>query len=581
MVEANPQAVELNKVLQKTTIYSMLSGRGKAIFFPKKGILAQTADAKGKDLNATIGIALEEDLTPMRLKPLAKLTKKIDPKDAFPYAPSYGKQELREKWKEMIKVKNPSLKAEISLPIVTNALTHGLSMAGYLFVSPGDKIITPDLFWGNYKLILQNTYGAELDPFNTFKGNRFDLESFRNKLNEESEKKIILLNFPNNPTGYTISEAEAEEIVKIIKEAAEKSKIIVIIDDAYFGLVYKYGIYKESLFSKLADIHENVLAVKLDGATKEDYVWGFRVGFITFGIKNGNKDVYTALEDKASGAVRATISNASHLSQSLVLTAFSARNYVSEKEKKYNILKSRYDEVRRVLQDEKYSEYFTTLPFNSGYFMCIQLKDLDAERVRQLLLNKYSTGVISIDDKLRVAFSSINKDGISKLFENIYKACKEIKGSRITMDDSVINQENKEKLEVLNNPNVIKIIEKYVKHCNPSKVTVITDSKEDIDYVRNLSLENKEESKLKMEGHTIHYDGVEDQARDKANTKVLVEPGVKLSSYINQTNREEGLKEVLEYFEGSMDKLKSGEKKILLKGDQSFKKINLKKRFKD
>ena len=48
-----------------------------------------------------------------------------------------------------------------------------------------------------------------------------------------------------------------------------------------FGLVYENGIFKESLFSKLADLHENVLAVKVDGATKEDYAWGFRVGFIT------------------------------------------------------------------------------------------------------------------------------------------------------------------------------------------------------------------------------------------------------------------------------------------------------------
>ena len=47
----------------------------KTIFFPKKGILAQSDDAKGKRINATIGIALEENLTPMRLKPIAKLVK--------------------------------------------------------------------------------------------------------------------------------------------------------------------------------------------------------------------------------------------------------------------------------------------------------------------------------------------------------------------------------------------------------------------------------------------------------------------------------------------------------------------------
>ena len=440
MAEANPQAVELNEniLLNSKTVSELLSGRGKSIFFPKKGILSQSADAKGKKFNATIGIALEEDLTPMRLKPLAKLIKKLDPKDIFPYAPSFGKQELREKWKFMIKQKNPgfqtrlgesdaSSKEEFSLPVVTNALTHGLSITSYLFITPGDKIITPDLFWGNYKLIFSNTYGGILDTFQTFKEQEFNVQGLKDKLDEEGEKKIVLLNFPNNPTGYTLTEREVEQITNIIKNAAETKNILVIIDDAYFGLVYKEGIYKESLFTKLADLHENVLAVKLDGATKEDYVWGLRVGFITYAIKGGSKELYEALENKTAGAVRGTISNVSHLSQSLLLHTYSSNKYEKEKEKKYNILKQRYLEVKRVLQNEKYEEFFKPLPYNSGYFMCIKLKELDAEKVRQKLLEKYDTGVIALNNLLRIAFSALAKDQIQELFNNIYNACKEVK----------------------------------------------------------------------------------------------------------------------------------------------------------
>jgi aspartate/methionine/tyrosine aminotransferase len=429
MAEANPQAIELNENIQlnNKTVLELLSGRGKGIFFPKKGILAQAKDAKGKKFNATIGIALEEDLTPMRLKPLAKLTKKLDPKDVFPYAPSFGKQELRGKWKFMIKQKNLSIKEDFSLPVVTNALTHGLSIVSYLFVTPGDKIITPDLFWGNYKLIFSNTYGGILDTFQTFKEQEFNIQGLKDKLEEEGDKKIILLNFPNNPTGYTPTEDEVELIVQTIKQAAENKKILVIVDDAYFGLVYKQGIYKESLFSKLYNSHKNVLAVKIDGATKEDYVWGFRVGFITFGVKDGSKELYEALESKTSGAVRGTISNVSHLSQSLLLKAYNSSRYEKEKTKKYEILRQRYLEVKRVLQDEKYEEVFKALPFNSGYFMCIKLKDLEGEQVRQVLLEKYSTGVIAMKNILRIAYSSMSKEQIEDLFNNIYNACKEVK----------------------------------------------------------------------------------------------------------------------------------------------------------
>ena len=168
------------------------------------------------------------------------------------------------------------------------------------------------------------------------------------------------------------------------------------------------------------------MAVKVDGATKEDYVWGFRTGFITYAIKDGTEGLYTALADKTSGAVRGNISNAANISQSLVLKAFESPTYSAEKKEKYSLLKSRYDKVKEVLKDKKYAGCFEALPYNSGYFMCIKLKgDLDSEKVRQILLSKYSTGVIAIGSLLRIAFSAVAESNVSELFENIYSACKE------------------------------------------------------------------------------------------------------------------------------------------------------------
>ncbi len=428
----NPQAEELNSVIQHSSevVYNLLSRKGKAIYYPKKGILAQTADAKEKRINATIGAAVEDDGSPMRLKSVEKAIS-LNPLDVFPYAPSFGRDDLRAKWKELIAKKNPGLQGKtLSLPVVTHALTHALSMAAYLFIDEGDEIILPDLFWGNYTLLLANGYGAKLVTHNTFNENGFDVGAFREKVNEgEIGKKIIILNFPNNPTGYTPTVSEAQEIVSAIQEAAQRgNSMVVFIDDAYFGLVYESGIEQESLFSSLADVHENVLAVKIDGATKEDYVWGFRVGFMTFGIKRGSPDMYAALESKAAGAVRGSISNASNLSQSLLFSAYQSDSYESEKREKYELLKSRYEAAKKELAEHsEYAEYFTALPFNSGYFMCVRLqKGLDAEKVRQVLLQKYDTGVISLGTIIRVAFSAVAKGSISELYENMYLACKDI-----------------------------------------------------------------------------------------------------------------------------------------------------------
>ncbi len=428
----NPQAEALNATIQEKSnqVFELLSERGKEIFFPKKGILGQTAEAKGTKINATIGAAIEDDGTPMRLESIASKIN-MDPSRVFPYAPSFGRPDIRAKWKTMIYEKNPSLNnVELSLPVVTNALTHGISMAGYLFLDAGDEVIVPDLFWGNYNLTLANAYNAKLVKFNLFKNGGFDLEAFEEKLNEGGiGKKVIILNFPNNPSGYTPTDTEQSAIVAIVKAAAEKgNKIVTITDDAYFGLVYEEGIARESIFTELCTLHENVLAIKIDGATKEDYVWGFRVGFITYGIKGGDAELYGTLEAKTAGAIRGNISNSANISQSLLLEAFSSPEYAEQKEAKYDIMKTRYDAVKETLKEEEYKSYFTALPYNSGYFMCIKLADgLNGEEVRKVLIEKYSIGLISLGNVLRVAYSAVAATDVKEMFDGIYNACKDCK----------------------------------------------------------------------------------------------------------------------------------------------------------
>ncbi len=122
----------------------------------------------------------------------------------------------------------------------------------------------------------------------------------------------------------------------------------------------------------------------------------------------------------------------------------------------------------------------------------------------------------------------------------------------MNIDHSILSKENLEKLEYLNNSKVLKIVEDFTNLLKPSKVTVITDSQDDIDYVRELALRSGEERALSMKGHTIHYDGYFDQARDKDNTSILVTPDMKMSKVIKTKLRQEGVKEVLEIMDGAM-----------------------------
>ncbi len=430
----NPLAEELNEIIKKGNvhIYEMLSHLGKKLYFPK-GILSQGGEAKklANKYNATIGVATEGD-QPMYLPSAYRCFNEILPRELFLYAPASGIPELREKWKEKMLQENPQLQnKKFSLPLVTNALTHGLSLVADLFTNPHDKLILPDKLWGNYKLIfgVRKEVDIEYYPFYDENGG-FNLIGFRETLERCSSagKLIILLNFPNNPTGYSISKTEAKEIVEILHQIAKNGcNIIVVTDDAYFGLYYAEETLKESLFGYLANLDKRLLAIRLDGATKEEFVWGFRVGFITYGSADTPNELYAALEKKTMGAIRGNISNCPRPSQTVVLKTLESPTFRQEQQEKFKILKERALEVKRVLKNAKYTEVWNVYPYNSGYFMCLKLNTVNTEQLRQHLLKKYGVGVIAINETdLRIAFSCLEVNQIEDLFEIIYTAIKEL-----------------------------------------------------------------------------------------------------------------------------------------------------------
>jgi aspartate/methionine/tyrosine aminotransferase len=433
--EPSPLATELNATIarENPNVLAMLSDFGKRIFFPK-GILAQAAEAKqkGKRFNVTIGIAREAG-KPMFLPSVMKQLPGLAPADALPYAPATGHPELRKAWREGLLAKNPSLEGQsFSTPIVTSGVTHALSLTADLFIDPGDTILLPSMYWENYNLLFGVRFGARMETFPLFTTEGgLDVEGLRRALagRKGQPKTIVSFNFPNNPTGYAIRKQEADAVVEVLLEAAEGgTPLLVMCDDAYFGLFYGEDVLAESLFARVAGRHERLLAVKADGPTKEEYVWGLRTGMLTFGTKAAADDqaLYGALEKKVAGAIRSGISTCSTLSQSIVRRAMAEPAFGEESRQKQQTLERRARKVKEVLAASDYSDVWEAYPFNAGYFMCLQIKK-DAETLRTHLLDKYGIGVIADGaHDIRVAFSGVEEEEIPELFETLAKAAREL-----------------------------------------------------------------------------------------------------------------------------------------------------------
>jgi aspartate/methionine/tyrosine aminotransferase len=435
----NPLARELNAEIEAHApeILGMLSALGRRLYFPK-GILSQAAEAKQKAhrFNATIGIATEKGRA-MHLASVHSQLSGISPDDAYSYAPAAGRQALRERWREKQLEENPSQRGKaVGLPIVTSALTHGLSIVGDLFVGAGDVIVLPDQIWGNYRLTYEVRLGARIASFPFYAGKGFNCAGFAQALAAEArgrEKLVVLLNFPNNPTGYMPTEAEGRALVAALAAQAERgTKLVVALDDAYFGLFYHLGgeSMTESLFGRLANLHPNLLAIRLDGATKELFVWGLRCGFLCFGPGRaaGAERVCAALESKVKGAIRGAVSNSPQLSQTLVEHALASSSVDAERKEKREILRVRAQKVYEVANAPRYRESWEVYPFNSGYFMCVKLKGVEAEALRVHLLERHQTGLVATaKHDLRVAFSCLEVEQVEPLFETVHRGVQELR----------------------------------------------------------------------------------------------------------------------------------------------------------
>ena len=422
-------AVKLNDTLKGTCAYDLLSDYGLRMYVPK-GIIVQSSEAKekAKKHNATIGVAMENGSAMYYPGMKAQFADTMKVGEIFPYAPMGGVLALRNAWKADMEKKNPLLEEKItSLPVVTNGLTNALSIVCSLFLETGGDVVLPDMYWENYNLILDEQRQANKILFPIFKGDGFNVEGLDYALTSADDCVMVLLNFPNNPTGYTPTEKESDEIIAVLKKHADNGqKIVLVCDDAYFGLFFDDGPCRQSLFAKACGLSRNILAIKCDAATKEEMVWGFRVAFVTYGGTDFTDAQYDALVQKTMGAIRGSLSSCSMPGQNIILKGMTDPNHDSDRANGVQKIGERYLKLKETLKKYADNEALKPLPFNSGYFMSFWCK-ANAEELRKYLLDKYQTGIIRSDDHhIRIAFSSVDVQNIEDLVDTVYKAASEL-----------------------------------------------------------------------------------------------------------------------------------------------------------
>jgi len=453
--------------LEKSPLWNAFSDYGKSIFQPN-GVFYWSGRAK-KEANiiGTIGAILgpenelenvESDKTITFYVPMIKDVVTCDPQMIVPYTPITGNPELRKIWRDWIiyKGKNsrnlPSgqvdLTGKLTLPVVVPGLSFGIFAATRLFVNSGEEIIAPNKFWDNYVAIIERQCGGKITTFEMFEDMDGKLEYNLSGMKENilksfdsQQKAVLLLNFPSNPTGYMPNASSVLKMKQTLVECVEthQKPIVVIFDDAYEGWVYNNNAINVSVFYELTGLHELIIPIKIDGATKEILMYGGRMGAFTLGLHEkwyeaDLKDEFCEeFQNKVKGTIRSTISNSNTYTQNLVLQMFKKGfDVVLESRKKVvDLMGERYRMINKLLSEPMQGA--TMDPNGGAFFLLLNIdKKVKASDVNIHLLKHYQTGFIPLEDEknrlnaLRIAFSSIPVSKIPKAVENIKNTLRDL-----------------------------------------------------------------------------------------------------------------------------------------------------------
>ena len=429
------EAINRDLKQQAPVLFQTLSPLGQQAFFPPD-IPFQAQEARGTTYNGTIGVFTDGHGQAVPLPSMAAALE-LSPEDqnrAFLYSPLLGVPEVRDGWRGWQRGAQgdlaPTEDQPSTLPVVTAGLTHGLSLAADLFGGPGRVLAVASPFWGNYRQIFTLRTGTEVRTAPGYLDGAYDPLAVASILADlpAGEPALALVNFPSNPGGYSPTVAERQQLRDSLLREAERRPLVVLCDDAYSGLVFAPGVPNRSFFWELAGAHEQLIPIKLDGATKEFAFFGGRVGFFTLGLEL-SPAAQAAFDNKVQCLVRSTIGSPGATSQLVLMQALRASTVVDEVTAIRDTALRRYEAVQPALAalDDK---LLRPLPFNAGFFVLMQLApgvDLDPHEVRRHLIAEYDTGIVAAQPNyLRVALCSVAAAALPEMIVRIERAVGEL-----------------------------------------------------------------------------------------------------------------------------------------------------------
>ena len=380
---------------------------------------------KGADavVNGTIGALLDDSGKLVVLRSVVEVFHQLTPEDFAEYAPIGGIAPFRQAvMKAAFGNHEPEgFKEAVATPGGTGSLRNVISN----YSSPGDRILTSNWHWAPYNTIA-GEIGRSIEVFDLFDADRhFNIASFREmcgKLLAEQDSLVVILNTPaHNPTGYSLTNEDWDQVIEALTEAASCGKAVaLLIDAAYIDFAGDEDKYREFL-PKLSALPENVISIMAYSLSKTFTLYGARCGAMICIAKT--QAIAEEFRRVCESSSRGSWSNSAKAGQVILSKIYAdpalLKKVDEEREGYRNMLLAR----GRAFSEAAEEAGLEIVPFDAGFFVSVPCSDPDEASRR---LEEKDIFLVPLKLGLRISVASVSEEKCRMIPAEIKKVLDEM-----------------------------------------------------------------------------------------------------------------------------------------------------------
>lgn len=377
-------------------------------------------------INSTIGALMEDDGSLSVMKTVMKEFKNLPDAEIAAYAPIAGLPDFQDAAEKAV-FGDYRPKGHVRA-VATPGGSGGIRHAVWNYMEEGESMLTADWYWAPYKTIAEE-HRRKITTFELFDENKaFNIDSFKQKVQELAEKQeriLIMMNTPaHNPTGYSLTEAEWEEVLVFLKDVQEnqQKKIILYLDIAYIDFA---GDMKASrgFMKQFENLPETMMVLIGYSMSKAFTFYGLRSGALV--CLSSSQEVADEFMAAATFSSRACWSNGTRGAQKLLAKVYGDEALLASVNQERDSFKKLLENRAQVFVEEAEAIGLEIFPYRAGFFITIPCENPDqvaAELAKDYLF------LLPLGRGIRFAVCAVSAEKCKKSARLIKEAIDKVNG---------------------------------------------------------------------------------------------------------------------------------------------------------